>query len=73
MILGLHQTSQVFQISQIMCLASSDPSRRNGQVFKLDKGRGRNPAVGQVTQFRPIRGFGKRNGQFILELMDREE
>ena len=48
MILGLRQTSQVFQISQIMYLASSDPSRRNGQAFKLDKGRGRNPGMVQT-------------------------
>ena len=40
-------------------------SRRNGQTFKFDKGRGRNAVVDSVTQFRPILGFGKQHGQFM--------
>src|SRR5271157_5352282 len=40
------------RVSQIGLRVSQMPKRRNGQLFKLDKGRGRNAAVGQVTQFR---------------------
>jgi hypothetical protein len=46
-----------------------DTWRHGGQPQR--KGRGRNATVDQVMQFSPILGFGKRHGQFILELSSR--